>query len=175
MQTIIALDFEASCLPCRGRSYPIEVGISDIRGHSRSWLIRPVGAWRTWTWTEEAEGLHGIARDQLEAEGQPPATVLSELAAACAGARVIADSVLDADWLATLAAATGRAAPFSIDHAAVLLEEIGATVEQIGQAEAVISALRFRRHRAGPDARYLGMLIGEVGRTLRAERPLFDW
>ena len=38
--TIIAIDFEASCLPRHGRSYPIEVGVAGD-GIERSWIIAP--------------------------------------------------------------------------------------------------------------------------------------
>ena len=51
---ILAVDFEASCLPRHGRSYPIEVGIANENGTARSWLIRPAVLWEGWTWTEEA-------------------------------------------------------------------------------------------------------------------------
>ena len=37
---IVTIDFEASCLPQRGRSYPIEVGIAGNKG-SLAWLIQP--------------------------------------------------------------------------------------------------------------------------------------
>ena len=43
--TLIALDFEASCLPRHGRSYPIEIGIADehglIRSKSDHLLVQP--------------------------------------------------------------------------------------------------------------------------------------
>jgi hypothetical protein len=100
---ILTLDFEASCLPKHGRSFPIEVGISDLRGVSRSWLIQPHDSWRTWAWTAEAERLHGLDRGQLEREGLPADQVLAALAGAVDGAYVVADCDLDADWLKTLA------------------------------------------------------------------------
>ena len=69
--TLIALDFEASCLPRHGRSYPIEIGIADEHGLIRSWLIRPPDAWAGWGWTQEAERLHGISKEQLARDGLP--------------------------------------------------------------------------------------------------------
>ena len=55
----MAIDFEASCLPRHGRSFPIEVGIAG-GGIARSWIIRPHAAWAGWDWTAEAEALHGL-------------------------------------------------------------------------------------------------------------------
>ncbi len=86
----MAIDFEASCLPRHGRSFPIEVGIAG-GGIARSWIIRPHAAWTGWDWTAEAEALHGLSRARIEAEGEPADLVLAQLAAAVAGCRVVAD------------------------------------------------------------------------------------
>ena len=102
--TILTIDFEASCLPRHGRSFPIEVGVAG-GGLSRSWLIRPAACWAGWDWTQEAEALHGISRARIERDGLPAAQVLAELVATVAGRRVIADSPLDQYWLDRLAAA----------------------------------------------------------------------
>nr|MEC6700676.1 hypothetical protein [Sphingobium sp. SJ10-10] len=40
LMNYVTIDFEVSCLPHHGRSFPIEVGIADSQG-SRAWLIRP--------------------------------------------------------------------------------------------------------------------------------------
>ena len=77
--TVITIDFEASCLPRHGLSYPIEVGIAR-KGQARSWLIRPHDDWAGWHWSAEAEALHGLSRDRVEREGLPVETVLAELA-----------------------------------------------------------------------------------------------
>src|SRR3546814_5436437 len=63
--TILTIDFEASCLPRHGLSYPIEVGIAR-EGKARSWLIRPHDDWAGWHWSAEAEALHGLDRDRVE-------------------------------------------------------------------------------------------------------------
>lgn len=157
---ILTLDFEASCLPCRGRSFPIEVGVSDLHGNARSWLIRPMPEWRDWYWSSSAEALHGIRREQLEREGLPAAEVLALLAAATAGARVIADSYLDGQWLRTLADAAGREPPIALDHIASLLDELGTTPSDMRIAEEVVANSNLRRHRAREDAQRLGLLAG---------------
>lgn len=108
----VAIDFEANCLPRHGRSFPIEVWVTDGRG-VRSWLIRPVAERRAWDCTNEALALHGISPER----------------------RVVADSSLDSYWWRMLAGGAGARAescapigpgtmpadygPFSIDSLAL--------------------------------------------------------
>ncbi|BDD66835.1 hypothetical protein Sj15T_18560 [Sphingobium sp. TA15] len=166
--TILTIDFEASCLPRHGLSYPIEVGIAR-EGKARSWLIRPHDDWAGWHWSAEAEALHGLDRDRVEREGQPVETVLSELADACAGRRMVADSMIDQYWLDTLADAAGQATPFLIDHVSLLLDEHRADERRIMEAVARADALHPHRHRAASDALWLSALLDHVsGRTIHA-------
>lgn len=79
---IFTIDFEASSLG--PGSYPIEVGVCrwaapDVAIEGWSTLIRPVPLWReTGSWTEEAQAVHGIRREELE-DGLDPAETLSIL------------------------------------------------------------------------------------------------
>lgn len=73
MTSLLAIDFEASCLPRHGRSFPIEVGVADGEGWSRAWLISPHADWDDWHWTSEAENEHGITREQNDRDGLPAA------------------------------------------------------------------------------------------------------
>lgn len=173
---LTAIDFEASCLPRHGRSFPIEVGIADERGVC-SWLIRPDPAWQSWTWAPQAERLHGIARSRLEEEGLPAAQVAVELVVAVRGRRLVADSHLDAHWRDVLAAAAGQGALPPIEHVGETMARIGARDAEIADAVAVLEAQPFRRHRAGDDARWLHGLIGQLqaAAQARAARPLFGW
>lgn len=166
--TILAIDFEASCLPRHGRSFPIEVGVAgpDIR---HSWLIRPSGDWSGWDWTAEAEALHGLTRAQVERDGQPVETVLAQLATVVAGRRVVADSLIDQYWLETLAAAARATLPFTIDHIAQILDE-----RNVGET-AIVAAVAFAdlrypvRHRAACDAQWLyAVLAHAVGESVDA-------
>jgi hypothetical protein len=166
--TIMAIDFEASCLPRHGRSFPIEVGIAG-GGIARSWIIRPHAAWAGWDWTAEAEALHGLSRARIEAEGEPADVVLAQLAAAVAGCRVVADSVIDQYWLQTLADTEAVVAPFAIDHVSLLLDEWGADEPRIAAAMAHADALHTARHRAVADALWLSGLIEALS---GAARPL---
>ncbi len=159
----VTIDFEASCLPCRGRSFPIEVGIADAAGNCRSWLIRPHRLWQDWTWAEDAEALHGISRAELERDGRPAWQVLAELGAIAGDRSLIADSWLDADWLATLSEAAGFAPAFRIHHIASILDELSPALAQARKAEERLAAMAFRRHRAAQDARYLALWIAALG------------
>jgi len=165
---LTTIDFEASCLPRHGRSFPIEVGISADGFTARAWLIRPHDDWAGWTWSDEAEALHGITRAQLDREGLPAAVVLAELTAAVGGGAVLADSVLDAYWLETLAAAAGRSSPFRIDHVRGIIDALGAGPEAIIRAKAVADATTLTRHRAGEDARWLARFVTALEATVPA-------
>lgn len=159
--TVLTIDFEASCLPRHGRSFPIEVGIADDR-ISRSWLIRPHRDWWGWDWTERAQALHGLTRARIDDEGLPVDEVLAQLTEAVAGRRVVADSRIDQYWLDTLAAAAGRQSPFTIVHVSDLLGEMGVDDAAIGRAVAAADIACPARHRAGSDALWLSALIGEA-------------
>ncbi len=159
--TIAAIDFEASCLPRHGRSFPIEVGVS-VAGRTRSWLIRPHDSWLGWDWTAEAEALHGLTLSRILREGLPVDAVLDRLIAAAEGHRVVADSVIDQYWLETLARAAGESAPFLIDHVSIVLDEYSAGDQSIGAAVAHADSVQPVRHRAGSDAAWLAALIHHV-------------
>lgn len=156
----VTIDFEASCLPRHGRSFPIEVAVSGPSG-TAAWLIKPHPTWRDWDWTEEAFNLHGISREELDRNGLEPRVVMANLVRAIGSARVIADSVIDRQWMTTLhdVAPAPPASDLRIDHVGTLFDEIGVTHEQIMAAQQHADALCPARHRAGADARWLRTLI----------------
>lgn len=159
----VTIDFEASCLPRHGRSFPIEVGIAGASG-VRSWLIRPDARWRDWDWTDEAFGLHGITLEQLDEEGFAPETVFAELRRAIAGTRVLADSMIDSYWWDTLASVTPCQHSSPIEHASTVLDEWGVTSEDIAAACEEADRLCQARHRAGDDARWLWTVLSAASR-----------
>ena len=173
----VTIDFEASCLPRHGRSFPIEVGVSGAWG-TRSWLIRPLAEWREWDWTEEAYRLHGISWDQLEEAGQEPAAVLAEVRQAIGTARVVADSTIDRVWWQTLldAGGEGDAVPapgaLHIEHIADIFQELGATHDQIMAAQWQADLLCPERHRAGADARWLHALLATLIKRVDDDREV---
>lgn len=155
MPTIVTLDFEASCLPRHGRSFPIEVAIAEAGGEVRSWLIRPEPQWRAWAWTAEAEGLHGLTWDQLIEAGRPAAEVLDELATAMQGRPAYADSYLDATWMCTLEAAAGAPPLVRIRHIDALIDALHLNDAGVARALSAAADPTRRRHRAGDDALWL--------------------
>lgn len=159
MRKIALIDFEASCLPDYGNSYPIEVALAPVDGESRYWLIRPTPLWETWEWSDEAESMHCISHLLLAEEGKPPAQVVTELAAAAEGYEVYADSDLDAYWLEILAHGAKAKLPFTIRHVGQLMGELGVTRAQVDAALDHAQELLPREHVARDDALRLAAAI----------------
>ncbi|MDV3480102.1 hypothetical protein [Sphingobium yanoikuyae] len=173
---IVALDFEASCLPKHGRSYPIEVGIAHTADTARSWLIRPHSSWRGWDWTQEAENLHGLTRERIARDGMPVEQVAIELRDALSGACVVADSPIDGHWLRTLEAAAQIGPIATIVELRSLLDDRSISSAAVFDAIKRVDALPLKRHRAGDDARWLATLLTELDLINAAESaPLFTW
>jgi hypothetical protein len=159
MDPVAIIDFEASCLPNDGLSYPIEVAVAKVGGRSRSWLIKPAPKWFYWDWSEEAESLHGISPNLLKQKGLPARQVLEELADEVAGFRVYADSDLDSYWLETLAEACGQPLPFPILYLGELFQEMQTNSAAIEQAEGLALARMPQEHVARNDARRLAITV----------------
>ena len=153
------IDFEASCLPEYGQSYPIEVAIARLDGTSRTWLIRPAAAWRYWDWSPEAEALHGISHAQIEREGLPAQQVLDELAQFAAGYQVYADADLDAYWLEVLAHAASRKPPFPVLYLGEYMVERGYTRPKVLEALTAAREQLPTEHVARDDARRLALTL----------------
>lgn len=156
---VAIIDFEASCLPEVGESYPIEVALAKVDGSTRSWLIRPSPEWQYWDWSAEAEHLHGITREMLIEHGQPPQEVLAELIEEAGGCAIYADCDLDAYWLETLAQACDRAPPFTVRYLGELL-----CAEGVSRGDVVTALDRARRllpaeHVARDDASRLALAL----------------
>jgi DNA polymerase III epsilon subunit-like protein len=153
------IDFEASCLPEYGQSFPIEVALATVEGESRHWLIRPAPEWEYGDWSPEAEALHGISRETLEREGISAAQVLAELGTAAEGYAVYVDADLDAFWLETLAEAAGGPVPFGVRFLGELLAELGTTHAQVSEALAEARRQMPREHIARDDALRLALTL----------------
>ena len=158
----ITVDFEASCLPQYGQSFPIEVGIASSAGWSRSWLIRPHARWASWQWAVEAEALHGITRERLEREGIDAAQVAAMLREAVGDDLLIADSYFDDDWCRTLFEAAGERDYPPVHCLADLRAFHDVSAERLTRAMAEADFQRARRHRAEDDARWLARLLSEL-------------
>jgi hypothetical protein len=92
-------------------------------------------------------------------------------------ARVIADSRIDAQWWATLSAAAPGviAAPaVMVEHVDGIFDDIGATHQQIMEAQHHADLLCPQRHRAGADALWLRLLLDRLMEVRVAEQaPLW--
>lgn len=153
---IAVIDFEASCLPAFGRSYPIEVALVAVSGEVLvSALIQPHARWGDMAWDSAAEALHGISREQLEAQGRPAFEVLMDLNIAAQGLRVCSDSGLDEVWLQRLFMATGVPAAFDIEPIGELLTDPAPIASA---AECAYFAFP-QMHRATPDAQRLAETV----------------
>lgn len=153
------IDFEASCLPEYGQSYPIEVAIARSDGSNRAWLIRPVPAWRNWDWSDEAEALHRITPAMLDTEGLPAAQVLAEMAAFVGDCSVYADADLDQYWLEVLCHGVGAKPPFPVRFLGEFLQERGFTRPQVVAALAEAKRRLPKEHLAREDARRLALVV----------------
>jgi hypothetical protein len=156
---VAIIDFEASCLPEAGDSYPIEVALAKVDGSTRSWLIRPSPDWQFWDWSKEAEHLHGISREMLHEHGQHPDEVLEELIAEAGDCAIYADCDLDAYWLETLAQACERSPPFTVRYLGELL-----CAQGVSRGDVVSALDRARRllpaeHVARDDASRLALAL----------------
>ncbi len=172
MLPVLAIDFEASCLPRHGKSYPIEVGICDVTGRTRSWLIRPHSTWEGWDWTAEAENLHQLSRDDLWRDGLSADVVLAELTEVVRNHVVVADSSLDSYWLDTLSSAVSAQPPCDIRHMSEWVDRLAPSPDEWTTAFAELEGLGIPRHRAADDARWLAALM-RLLQQAKASRPVW--
>lgn len=142
------IDVEASGFG-RG-SYPIEVGFARPDGTTAARLICPEPEWTHWN--AEAEGVHGISREQLQQEGLPVAEVADWLNTELKGLTVYSDSWgFDSSWVALLFEQAGRRQMFRIDTLNKLLNEQQLAV-WAKMKQQVLQELQLVRHRAADDA-----------------------
>lgn len=153
------IDFEASCLPEYGQSYPIEVAVARIDGSSRAWLIRPAESWRYWDWSDEAETLHGISQEMLDAQGLPPAQVIAEMAEFVGDCSIYADADLDQYWLEVLCQAVAAPLPFPVHYLGEFLRERGFTRTQVVAALDEAKRRLPKEHLAREDAKRLALVV----------------
>lgn len=148
MEAPIILDIEASGFG--SGSYPIEVGVAMPNGYFYVWLIKPVEEWTHWQ--DSAQQIHGISREQLDAEGQSPRAIANELNELLAGQTVYSDGWgVDRTWLALLFHEAGVLQGFKLDSIYGLLNEN--EMERWGQQrEEVLQITGMIPHRAGTDA-----------------------
>jgi len=114
------IDLEASGFG-RG-SYPIEVGVALSDGQVHSVLIKPPEHWVHWS--DDAQSIHGISREQLQAEGQSPREVAMFLNNLLQGETLYSDAwSFDSSWLGRLFDEAEIVQRFKLDTITRLLKE----------------------------------------------------
>jgi hypothetical protein len=143
----LIIDVEASGL--RGASYPIEIGLALDDGHKYCSLILPEPDWTHWD--AEAEQVHRIARDVLEAYGRPARAVAETLNELLATRTVYTDGwVVDKPWLTTLFYAARVPMQFHVSPLEMILSESQMACWH-REKDAVLAGMD-SRHRASHDA-----------------------
>ncbi len=145
------IDLEASGFG-RG-SYPIEVGFALENRDIHSFLIKPEDDWTHWS--EEAEQIHGISREQLQAEGMSIEEIALKLNELLRGQTLYSDAwSFDSSWIGRLFDSAGIVQRFRIETINKLLKP-----EQVEHwhptKEAVLTELGLKAHRAAIDVQVL--------------------
>lgn len=143
------VDVEASGFG-RG-SYPIEIGLADPSGRTSNNLIRPEPDWTHWS--EQAEAVHGIARDTLVERGLPVGAIATWLNDTLGGHTVYCDAWgFDVAWVARIFDAAERFQRFRLESIFTLLDEDQSN-DWARLCEGVAQEGEHTRHRASGDAR----------------------
>ncbi|NHN88814.1 3'-5' exonuclease [Acetobacter conturbans] len=164
----IFLDNEASSLTTD--SYPIEIAWVRQDGSNECFLIRPEPEWTDWS--EQAEALHGLSREQLMKEGHPASEVAARFLCDVKGARLVSDAPpFDRAWLETLCGVAGKTTPVIHPVLEAWVEALRTHEGSSAQEEAALltrvrrmeESRRKRRHRALPDAQELWRIWKDLG------------
>lgn len=145
------IDLEASGFG-RG-SYPIEVGIALENREIFSFLIKPEDDWTHWS--EEAEQIHGITREQLHAEGMCIEDIARKLNDMLSGQTLYSDAwSFDSSWIGRLYDSAGIVQRFRIETINKLLKPEHVEFWHPTK-ETVLNELGLKAHRAAIDVKVL--------------------
>lgn len=183
----VFLDFEASSLGEGG--FPVEVAWVFEHGRSETHLIRPAPDWTEWD--PEAQAIHRISREQLEAEGADHADVAARMLDQLSGhALYVTAPSWDGQWLSRLLRAAGlprhalRLKDSDEAHreaALNVLEVLGVRDDPEAVAERLIAQARLNvlpktpAHRALADAEAERQVCLEVQRLAREAVKASRW
>jgi hypothetical protein len=145
------LDVEASGFG--STSYPLEIGVVLADGTPHCFLVMPARGWNTWD--AEAEQVHGISRNTVEAHGRPAEEIAWRLNGLLYGQTVYSDAwSQDMSWVGKLFDKVNMPQKF---HIAALRDLISEQQYQVWDEtrRLVERELNLRRHRASGDARIL--------------------
>ena len=142
------IDIEASGFGAE--SYPIEVGVALASGQTRCYLVLPRDDWTYWD--EDAEKVHRIPRDILEAHGRPIDEVAQDLNQFIGEETVFSDGwEVDSPWLNQLFYAAGLMPYFRCSALDFILSE--AQMQRWHETkDQVLAEMNLKRHRASLDA-----------------------
>ena len=142
------IDLEASGFG--PHSYPIEVGLALGPDTKYCSLIAPAPGWTYWD--TEAEKVHGVRRDILEAHGKPAIQVALLLNELLGNTTVYSDGwVVDQPWLIELFRQAAVAQRFSMSPLEMILSERQMAIWHEVKRR-VVTELALTRHRASFDA-----------------------
>ena len=159
MNTKIAtLDIEASDI--HPDSYPIEIGVLLPNGDSYCSLIKPPSQWSHWS--DQAEAVHGISRQEVCEHGKSVTEVAHALNRCLEGKTVYSDCwVLDHPWMIRLFQFAQVKPTFVLTDVMYCLFEC--EYEQLGSIKREIELeLDLERHRATNDARILQLAVERI-------------
>lgn len=142
------IDIEASGFG--SYSYPIEIGVITTNGERYCALIKPQDDWTHWS--ENAQQVHGIARELLLQKGRAPHQICAELNQLLDGSTCYSDAWShDSSWLNRLFFAARTYPSFHLSPI-----ELIATEEQLlcwdDTKQKLQKQLCIERHRASGDA-----------------------
>lgn len=120
-------DIEASGLMDGG--FPVEVAWR-MRDSTGDVVIMPSPDWDLDAWDSDAEGIHGLSRDDLQSEGRAPVDVAALLNDVFAGKMVYTDfPEQDASWFDMLHEAAGIPRRYRIISISRILSKMGFDAE----------------------------------------------
>lgn len=142
------IDIEASGFG--SRSYPIEIGVVKSSGERYCALIRPEPDWEYWC--DQAQTVHGISRELIEARGRCPREICAELNQFLGEITAYSDAwIHDSPWLNRLFFAARIYPCFHLSP----IEMIASEAQLLTWDEAkkhLTKQLDIKRHRASGDA-----------------------
>jgi len=123
-------------------------------------LITPVPSWTHWD--NDAQAIHGIARDRLVIEGKPAVVVATELNHLLAGKTVVCDCLRwDAFWMDVLYGTVGITPTFTLEDVTALLTDRQLAI-YCQDVERLLASGDYRHHQAGDDAAVIQRALQSV-------------
>lgn len=156
------LDIEASGL--HQSSFPIEIAWGGPNFLAKSFYIKPDKMWKTSSWSNDAQRLHGISLEVVLQQGRMPTEVVEMLRTDTAGKTILSDGVsFDQNWMNMICAAAGAESTLVLtDVYGWLGQKFKSQSQLIGNVLVKFNAYEKRkglRHRALDDMLALNKMI----------------